>query len=87
MHSQESRPNLTTHVLKNVDALVRRASTLAYIGDQNSKVGSLQNLGRTNNSQTNPNGPPVVQAVVTLISQASSPHYLCRSNETFMAWY
>ena len=40
MHSQESRPNLTTHVLKNVDALVRRASTLAYIGDQNSKVST-----------------------------------------------
>ena len=33
------------------------------------------------------NAPPVVHAIVTLISQATAPNLLAQMGENFMAWY
>ncbi|WVR08546.1 hypothetical protein IAU60_005601 [Kwoniella sp. DSM 27419] len=63
---------LITHVYKNVDNFIRRAGAMGYIGEAKDKAG---------------NTSPVVHAIVSLISQATTPINLAQMSDTYMAWF
>ncbi|EIW69900.1 hypothetical protein TREMEDRAFT_71446 [Tremella mesenterica DSM 1558] len=63
---------ITQTVYKNVDAFIRRASLMGYLGENKDKT---------------PMASPAVHLIVQLISQATAPLQLAQMNENFMAWY
>lgn len=63
---------LLGHVYKNVDSFIRRVSTMGFIGE---------------NRDRSSNAPPVVHAIISLISQATSALNLAQMGETYMPWY
>ncbi|ODN82926.1 hypothetical protein L202_01173 [Cryptococcus amylolentus CBS 6039] len=63
---------LLGHVYRNVDSFIRRVSTMGYIGENRDRSTSA---------------PPVVHAIVSLISQATSAINLAQMGEIYMPWY
>ncbi|WVQ85959.1 hypothetical protein IAT38_008127 [Cryptococcus sp. DSM 104549] len=63
---------LISHVNKNVDLFVKRIQMMGFVGENKDKSATA---------------PPVIHAVVSLISQATSSLNLAAMSETYMPWY
>ncbi|ORY26601.1 putative histone acetyltransferase [Naematelia encephala] len=79
---------LTATVYKNVDTFIRRASMMGYLGEPKEKASlNTESPERHTDLMQGPNVPPMLHVIVTLISQATSPHHLAQMGESFMAWF
>ena len=79
---------ITTQVYRNVDSFIRRAGTMGYMGENQDKVSTtgLWRSACAENSKST-DALPMVHAIVTLISQATSPSLLAQMGDHFMPWF